>query len=417
MREDNKRLGKTETHEYDGNGNILAKRVYAFTLLSELEEITHETVTYAYDGDKLVSYGGEECVYDGIGNPTIYRGKTAIWNKGREMTSYNGVTFSYDGRGRRVGKGNISFTYTSDGKLLGQSDGIEFIYDASGIAGIEYNGSTYLFRRDAQGNVIALIDSAGNVVVQYAYDAWGNHAVLGVGGEDITDPAHIGNINPIRYRGYYYDSEVDLYFLQTRYYDPTTGRFVTIDGIEYADPETLNGLNLYAYCGNNPVMNVDPDGTVFWFIIAAVVISTIIGGLNGGITAAMNEQSFWKGFAAGAIGGFVGGMISMIPFLGLFAAPIGNFVGSLTSSVLNELFQNGSFDGLQNFDFWKNAFKDATFSALTANVKLIASDNLLNYLVTEIAGIFVTGIRTFLSIFGDDILGLIFGKKKMLQRG
>ena len=176
------------------------------------------------------------------------------------MTSYDGVTFVYDGRGRRVGKGNILFAYSSDGKLLKQSDGIEYIYDAGGIAGIEYNGSIYLFRRDAQGNVIAITDTAGSVVARYIYDAWGNHAVLNASGEDIADPAHIGNVNPIRYRGYYYDGETDLYYLQTRYYDPTTGRFVTTDGIEYADPETLNGLNLYAYCGNNPVMNVDPDG-------------------------------------------------------------------------------------------------------------------------------------------------------------
>lgn len=126
----------------------------------------------------------------------------------------------------------------------------------------KYNHGTYFYRKDAQGNIIALLDSSGNVVVKYVYDAWGNHAVLDANGADITDVNHIGVLNPFRYRGYYYDTETELYYLQTRYYDPETGRFITIDGIEYLDPETINGLNLYAYCGNNPVMNVDPYGNI-----------------------------------------------------------------------------------------------------------------------------------------------------------
>ena len=105
------------------------------------------------------------------------------------------------------------------------------------------------------------VDSSGNVVVKYIYDAWGNHAVVNASGEDIGDATHIGNRNPIRYRGYYYDTETGLYYLKTRYYDPEVGRFISIDDISYLDPETVNGLNLYAYCGNNPVMRVDPNGT------------------------------------------------------------------------------------------------------------------------------------------------------------
>ena len=101
-------------------------------------------------------------------------------------------------------------------------------------------------------------------MVKYVYDAWGNHAVLDDAGNDITENAvHIGNLNPFRYRGYFYDVETELYYLQTRYYDPEVGRFITIDGIEYLDPESINGLNLYAYCGNNPVMFTDPNGAFF----------------------------------------------------------------------------------------------------------------------------------------------------------
>ena len=108
-------------------------------------------------------------------------------------------------------------------------------------------------------------------MVEYKYDAWGNHAVLDANGADINDASHIGNLNPFRYRGYYYDTETGLYYLKSRYYDPETGRFITIDDISYLDPETINGLNLYAYCGNNPVMRIDSKGNdwnSFWSGVA-----------------------------------------------------------------------------------------------------------------------------------------------------
>ena len=97
-------------------------------------------------------------------------------------------------------------------------------------------------------------------MVQYVYDAWGNHAVLDSNGNDRTDTSHIGNRNPIRYRGYFYDVETGLYYLQTRYYDPEIGRFLNMDDVAYADLEQFHGLNLYAYCGTNPVNYVDPSG-------------------------------------------------------------------------------------------------------------------------------------------------------------
>ena len=85
--------------------------------------------------------------------------------------------------------------------------------------------------------------------------------VVFANGNDLTDASHIGNRNPFRYRGYYYDAETGLYYLQTRYYDPETGRFLNMDDLSYADPQTIHGLNLYAYCANDPVNFVDPYGT------------------------------------------------------------------------------------------------------------------------------------------------------------
>ena len=118
----------------------------------------------------------------------------------------------------------------------------------------------FLGRRSDKYIILIPLDSNGNVVVKYKYDAWGNHAVLNPDGSENENSTFIGNVNPFRYRGYYYDTETGLYYLKSRYYDPETGRFITIDDVSYLAPDTINGLNLYAYCGNNPVMNVDPAG-------------------------------------------------------------------------------------------------------------------------------------------------------------
>lgn len=136
--------------------------------------------------------------------------------------------------------------------------------------------------------------------------------MLGTDGNDISDPNHIGILNPFRYRSYFYDEETGLYYLKTRYYDPETGRFITIDGIEYLDPETINGLNLYAYCGNNPVMNVDPTGEIFFLfaLLIGVVTGALMGGVVGGVSAVIKGQNFWGGFLSGAlVGGVLGGVL------------------------------------------------------------------------------------------------------------
>ena len=317
VREDNKKFGKTYLYAYDNCGNILSRRETNFTLKEDVEECTFTSVQYAYEGDRLISVGDETCAYDEIGNPTTYRGKAVTWANGRQMTKFDTTVFAYDGQGRRRSKGSISFTYDKDGRVVKQSNGLEFIYDQSGIAGIKYNNATYFYRKDAQGNIAAILDSNGNIVVEYKYDSWGNHAVLDANGADIASATHIGNLNPFRYRGYYYDTETGLYFLKTRYYDPEVGRFITIDDISYIDPETINGLNLYAYCGNNPVMRVDENGNAWWdwlFIAVTVVAATIAGVAATVLSFGAASPLVGLGLAAlgGGLLGFSGAVVSDI---------------------------------------------------------------------------------------------------------
>ncbi len=289
-RENNKLLNKTVIFTYDTNGNIANRCEYPYTVKNgeELSELSCKHFDYIYDGDRLIkilSDSGEETfAYNNLGSPTTYRNKQLQWQYGRLLTKYGDTTFEYDGLGRRIKKSDIKYVYDSEGKLVGGSDGIYYIYDDKGIAGFAIPGyGFHFYRKDAQGNIIAILDNDGAVMVRYEYDAWGNHKVLDFDGNEITDPEHIGHLNPIRYRGYFYDEETGLYYLQTRYYDPTIGRFISQDGIEYADPQTPNGINLYAYCANNPVMAVDPMGNSwksFWSKVGrffAGVASLVIG--------------------------------------------------------------------------------------------------------------------------------------------
>ena len=127
---------------------------------------------------------------------------------------------------------------------------IMYLYDESSIIGctikrgnLDYG--TYYFQRNLLGDVVAIYNTAGTKVEGYAYDAFGNCTSL--------NNSLIGKLNPIRYRGYYYDRETKLYYLNARYYAPELRRFISPDDTAYLDPESVNGLNLYCYCNNDPV--------------------------------------------------------------------------------------------------------------------------------------------------------------------
>ena len=131
-----------------------------------------------------------------------------------------------------------------------------FNYDSNGLFFVIYNGATYYYVQNAQGDVIAITNASGTRVVEYTYDAWGN--VLSTTG---TMANSLGYTQPFRYRGYVYDSELGLYYLQSRYYDPALGRFICADGF-VSTGQGLLGHNMFVYCLNNPIKYVDDDGYV-----------------------------------------------------------------------------------------------------------------------------------------------------------
>ena len=170
------------------------------------------------------------------------------------------VSFTYDANGMRKTKtaGATTFTYTYNGSQLTQmtrgTDVLHFYYDASGIpVAFRYNNTTYFYVTTLQGDVLLILDEDGEIVVSYDYDAWGK--ILAIGGSMATT---LGTLNPLTYRGYVYDHETGLYYLQSRYYNPEWGRFLNADAL--ISTGGLLGNNMFAYCGNNPVSREDPTG-------------------------------------------------------------------------------------------------------------------------------------------------------------
>ena len=207
IREDNKPLEKTVVYSYDDNGNILSQRRFAFSLkdsklIEEAEAV--EEKTYSYVGDQVIAINEENFAYDAIGNPTIYRGKTAGWIRGRVMTNYDGNSFTYDSQNRRITKNTTTYYYDNIGRMLKQIDSadstkaLEFFYDNTGVFSVKQGNTTYFYRKDVLGNIVALLDSNGSVIVKYTYDGWGNHVVTDQNGVVIESASHIGNVNPFK---------------------------------------------------------------------------------------------------------------------------------------------------------------------------------------------------------------------------
>uniref|UniRef100_UPI0022EB9585 RHS repeat domain-containing protein n=1 Tax=Romboutsia lituseburensis TaxID=1537 RepID=UPI0022EB9585 len=182
------------------------------------------------------------------------------------------------------------------------TDKIYYTYDSENkLVSIELNGVEYYYVRNAQGDIISLIDSSGDEVVSYTYDTWGR--LLSIDGK-LKDS--LGVKNPYRYRGYRYDNETEFYYLQSRYYNPEWGRFLNADSLVGETGELLSH-NMFAYCSNDPVNNEDPDGDIAWWIGAAVggaafgAAEYLLTHRRGGAT--------WKGLGKAAAGGAISGVL------------------------------------------------------------------------------------------------------------
>ena len=331
--------GTTE-YTYDALGQLLTERLNGHIINS----MTYDTYgnirskngqTYFYDStwhDLLTAIDGETIAYDAQGNPTSYLGHTLTWEKGRQLKSFDNNTYTYNANGIRTSKtvNGVKHEYTLDGtKILKETwDGNTLIplYDnEESVCGIIYNDYAYYFLKNLQGDIIAITNNKGKVVASYTYDAWGVCTIVS------DNTGIIANVNPFRYRGYYFDQGIGLYYLQSRYYDPGVGRFVNGDDTQvllmYAW-YTLAGpnLNTFAYCKNDPQNNADYEG--FWWLpsrIHTLVISIPLDAVLVWLAAKTN--SLWLSLTAPLK--FISKKIALNLFKRIVAPAIKGIIGSI----------------------------------------------------------------------------------------
>lgn len=315
------------TYEYDSNGNV--KKA------GNVQFVYDETVK-----DKLVKVGDKEITYD-TNNPLVpmaYNGNTYSFEGRRLMKVLNGnMTFkyNYNDQGLRISKyvmGDgvfVSSRYFYDGtKLIADYSSdrrLDFLYDENDrLFGLVLNETdTYFYVRDTLENILGIIDSSGNLVVKYTYDAWGK--IQSITGSKATT---IGKYNPFRYKGYYYDDETDMYYCHTRYYVPEWCRWLNADNACGLDLTSLCEQNLNAYCNNDPINYYDPTGHSA--VLLGLILGAIIGaGLGFGVAAykdykddgeVFNGSVKWYDYAgATLVGGALGASIGYaIPTIGTF---------------------------------------------------------------------------------------------------
>ena len=310
IRADDLAKSRTEVYTYDNGGNILSTTAYPLTWGSLSGVTATDTTTYTYGDsnwkDKLTAYGDTPITYDAIGNPLTYRGYTLTWQNGRQLASIKfrtiNIGFTYDVDGLRTSKTipNVGlehkYYYVGDRlqyETLGGSSALWSFYDADGNpSGIRYKDNSgtvndYYFVCNWRGDVVQIYNASGTLVGSYTYDAWGKVT------ENATsaDTENITETNPIRYRGYYYDTETRLYYVNSRYYDPAVKRFLNSDDelLSAISTQTLTDKNYFAYCDNNPVSRTDGEGTIWHIVVGAV-----IGGALNSIDDIVNIVSTYK---------------------------------------------------------------------------------------------------------------------------
>ncbi len=291
--------GYVWTYTYDDGGNITQRGLTDYYNNKNPNSIL---ATYTYDNtdwpDLLTAFNGKSITYDAIGNPLSDGTWTYAWQHGRQLASMSksgsSITYGYNANGKRISKtvNGTTYNYSYLGDQLTEmtwgSNKLHFTYDSTGPASVTYNGNRYFYLKNAQGDVTGLVNASGTQVVSYTYDPWG--APMSTDG---TMASTLGAANPLRYRGYVYDTETGLYYLTSRYYNPVWGRFINADTADVlgASPDKANwDKNLFAYCDNDPVSRKDDGGDLWDFVIGAAVgvattfISSKLEGKDASVT-------------------------------------------------------------------------------------------------------------------------------------
>ena len=213
------------------------------------------------------------------------------WQGGRQLASMtkgsDTLSFAYNESGLRTSKtvNGVTHSYVWQGSKLAaditDAYTLYFHYDSTGdVIGFTRtaNGTDteYFYVKNLPGDILKVITATGTEAATYTYDSWGKL---------LTSSGDMAGVNPLRYRGYFYDTETGLYYLKSRYYDPEVGRFINPDAFATTDVDGVLSANMFAYCENNPIRNSDTAGTIGadTLIRAATgAVTSLISGLAAG---------------------------------------------------------------------------------------------------------------------------------------
>ena len=351
----------SHAYTYDSRGFLIKEDNTSYTYDDNGNMITSGNSTYKYDNlNRLISINGDSIFYSftNHGNPRLFK-DTEYKFEGRRLVGISEdlgvdeqktVDYTYNSNGLIIKKvlgywyadDRDSEEYTTkyyyDGEKLiteiGPRNRLDFLYDENGILYglIKDSSRKYFYIRDFMSNILGLVDDSGNIVVKYKYDAYGNRI-------SITDTSgcDLGNINPFRYKGYYYDDDVEMYYCKSRFYVPLWHRWLNSDSINYLEPKNITSLNLFTYCNNNPVMYVDPTGrfTILGLLIS-VGLSLAFEVLEDALDGNRMDHD-WKDYLGAGISGIFGASSGNFVMNGIFS-----FAGGITDAWLSgDLKENG----------------------------------------------------------------------------
>ena len=385
---------------YRGSWPTQVDPIYEDTIIHAQYEEAIPVPTLPTSPGEIMSGGEGEPVENELIEADVPAEDETVSPQGTHVTGTQTVTHEYLTLNGKVARETIKTNNTLTAVL-------DFIYDESGKPfALKYSTDgatfdTYYYVLNLQGDVVKLIQANGHVVAQYTYDAWGN----------VSSSGRLAEINPLRYRGYYYDNETGFYYLQSRYYDPANRRFMNADIYVSTGSSDAVSCNMFAYC-NSPITAIDESGKSVTAIIIGALICAAIGGIDAYLSAktsgASTNEALWQG-AIGAVSGAVTSVVAAIPAIGppaatLIGAGIG-FVSSTASEVTHYAFNKDDPD--YEFDTAESC-ANIVFGTLSNAASTYISKEINMLPMGEISQIYVG------TVYSAGHTGGCFGLKKLV---
>jgi len=351
--------------EYDDYGNLVRNKTYYYEQLSKDLKFIYQSNSRHTLVKVINQCNNSEYSIQNLNSayPSKIGTKNIVY-EGSKIVQYGNNYYTYDALGKRIKKiteDNKIYNYIYDNdnlvRQISNNITIDYIYNNTLLEGLRYNNEEYYYVRDITGCIEKIIDKNKKEMVLYRYTSYGEVEAYinpSLTSSEIEIANVLMNNNGFVYKGYYYDVKTGLFWISSRYYNPEWGRWISPDDIEYLDPESVNGLNLYCYCGNDPINLCDPSGHVAVSALIGLVIGLVVELSVDYLEddSRTLDHSFWEYVGAGVGGAISGGFGATKNVLLRFGGAV---LGSVAQGVISE-----------NVDYSFERFKKDLFAGVVA---------------------------------------------------